>query len=142
MYMAANQPNEKNLALLKPGTPRNVVVAEFGTPVSSEVKSGVKHDIIKFTQGYSAGAKAGRAILHGAADVFTVGLWEVVGTPVEGSFKGTEMSAEVVYDQSERIAQVIPLAHAEEFAAGVADASGSAPKRVETSGIAKPLQQP
>lgn len=142
VYMAANQPGEKNLALLKPGTPRNAVVAEFGTPITSETKNGVKHDVIKFTQGYSAGARAGRAILHGAADVFTAGLWEVAGTPVESTFNGTQMSAEVVYDASDRIAQIIPLSHADEFNAGVAGASGSAPKKVETSSISKPLQQP
>lgn len=27
---------------------------------------------------------AGRALMYGVADVFTLGLWEVVGTPLEG----------------------------------------------------------
>jgi hypothetical protein len=28
---------------------------------------------------------AGRAVVHGAADVFTLGLWEAVATPIEGA---------------------------------------------------------
>ena len=36
VYMAANQPSEKNLALLKPGTPRNLVVT--GAPNSATTR--------------------------------------------------------------------------------------------------------
>ena len=45
-------------------------------------------------QGYRKGVKVARAIGHGAADVMTLGLWEVVGRPTEAS------------DRSE---QVVPL---------------------------------
>ena len=53
--------------------------------------------------------KAGRAVFHGAADVLTLGLWEVVGTPTEGAFNGTEMAYEVRYDKEDRVDQVIAL---------------------------------
>lgn len=135
VYMAANQPSAKNLTLLKPGTERAKVIAEFGAPVTSETKGGVRRDVIKFTQGYSTEAKAGRAVLHGAADVFTLGLWEVVGTPVEGHYNGDEISAEVVYDSSDRVAQVVPLSNPEQLQQGIAEASKPAPKRTETSSI-------
>lgn len=135
VYMAANQPSEKNLALLKPGTPRNLVVAEFGAPVTSENKAGARHDVIKFKQGYSTGAKAGRAVLHGAADVVTLGLWEAVGTPVEGHFNGDEMSAEVVYDAGDRVAQVLPLTNPEDMSKAIAEAQNPKPKTDETSSI-------
>ena len=138
VYMAANQPSEKNLALLSPGTPRNLVVSEFGTPVTSETKDGARHDVIKFTQGYSTGAKAARAIAHGAADVFTAGLWEAVGTPVEGTFNGDQMSAEVVYDAGDRVAQIIPLSNADQMQAAIASAQHPMPKTVTTSSITKP----
>ncbi len=117
-----------------------MVVAEFGAPVTSEVKNGARHEVIKFTQGYSAGARAGRAILHGAADVATMGLWEAVGTPVEGHFNGTEMSAEIIYDQSDRVAQVIPLGNGEEMRKQIADAT--VPRPVETGSVSKPPQAP
>jgi hypothetical protein len=38
------------------------------------------------------GAKAGRALVHGAADVATFGLWDVVGTPTGAIFSGDEIT--------------------------------------------------
>src|SRR4029079_11745880 len=84
VYMAANQPEKKDVGVFKPGTPRSTVLAELGTPVETTMRGGAKVDVFNFTQGYSNLEKGGRAVLHGAADVFTLGLWEVVGTPIEG----------------------------------------------------------
>ncbi len=47
--------------------------------------------------------KAARAFFHGAADVFTFGLWEVIGTPGEAIFSGSKMKVEVVYDAEDRV---------------------------------------
>lgn len=109
VFMAAKQPDKKNVDLFKMGTPRSMLLAEFGMPTVSELRDGKKYEIYKFVQGYSAGAKAGRAVFHGAADVLTLGLWEVVGTPVEGTFSGDEMAYEVRYDDESRVDQVIAL---------------------------------
>ncbi|OJY10756.1 MAG: hypothetical protein BGO99_11565 [Nitrosospira sp. 56-18] len=109
VFMAAKQPDKKNVDLFKVGTPRSMLLAEFGMPTVSESREGKKYEIYKFVQGYSAGAKAGRAVFHGAADVLTLGLWEVVGTPVEGTFSGDEMAYEVRYDDESRVDQVIAL---------------------------------
>ena len=103
VVMAAKQPDEKNIDLFAQGTSRDSLLAEFGPPINSENRDGKKTDIFKFIQGYSTGAKAGRALFHGAADVFTLGLWEVVGTPVEGAFDGDEMAFKVTYDASDRV---------------------------------------
>ena len=65
-----------------------------------------KVDFYKFVQGYHGGVKAGRAIFHGAADVFTLGLWEVLGTPIEGYADGTEVKLEVYYDESDKVKSV------------------------------------
>jgi hypothetical protein len=109
VFMAAKQPDAKDVDLFKVGTPRSMLLAEFGPPMHSEIKDSEKHEIFKFKQGYSAGAKAGRAVFHGAADVLTCGLWEVVGTPTEGAFSGDEMAFEVVYDQEDRVKLVVGL---------------------------------
>lgn len=103
VYMAAKQPRAKDLSVLKEGTPRSHVIAELGAPAWSGEKGGNKVDVFAFTQGYSAGAKAGRAFFHGAADVFTLGLWEVIGTPVESVASGTEMKVEVIYDGNDQV---------------------------------------
>ena len=110
VYMAAKQPEKKNIDLFRIGTPRSMLLAEFGLPVVSEVREdGKKYEIYTFTHGYSGASRTGRAVFHGAADVITLGLWEVVGTPVEGAFDGTEMAYEVRYDENDKIDQVILL---------------------------------
>lgn len=108
-YMAAKQPSAKNLELFKAGTPRNALLAEFGAPAVSEVRNGKQHEVFKFVQGYSTAAKTGRALFHGVADVATLGLWEVVGTPTEAVFSGNEMAYDVTYDQNDVVDQVTML---------------------------------
>ena len=109
VYMAANQPPAKNIDLFKVGTPRSALLAEFGYPTSSEDKGGKKYDIFRFTQGYSGGAKAGRAVAHGVASVLTLGLWEVIGTPVEAINSGDLTAYEVGYGGDDRVDVVISL---------------------------------
>jgi len=107
--MAAHQPSKKDVGLFSHGMPRNLVVGEVGAPVSSETKAGKRVDVYAFTQGYSKAARVSRTIGHGAADVFTFGLWEVVGTPTEAAFNGKRVVYEVTYDTSDRIENVVLL---------------------------------
>ncbi len=110
VFMAADQPDKKDVELFKVGTPRSMLLAEFGLPTVTEVREdGKKYEIYSFTQGYSKGAKAGRAVLHGTADVLTLGLWEVIGTPAESAFDGNKMAYEVRYNSSDLIDQVVLL---------------------------------
>jgi hypothetical protein len=60
-------------------------------------------------QGYRKGVKVARTIGHGAADVMTLGLWEVVGTPTEATLNGHRVAYEVTYDASDRIDRVVLL---------------------------------
>jgi len=110
VVMATRQPGRKNLAVLKPGTERDVVVGELGAPVSTERLDGGRKDIYTFVQGYSAGVKTSRMIFHGVADVFSFGLWEAVGTPVEAIFDGKKITVQVVYDQNEKVKESLTLA--------------------------------
>jgi hypothetical protein len=66
-------------------------------------KNGEKTDIFVFKQGYSAGARTARALFHGTADVFSLGLWEVVSTPTEAYFSGSDVKVEVVYDSNDLV---------------------------------------
>jgi hypothetical protein len=104
--MAARQPGKKDLAVLAAGTPRTHVIAEFGPPVWTDLRGGQSTDIFAFKQGYTKPVKAARALLHGAADVATFGLWEVVGIPVETLADGADMQLEVHYDAEDRVASV------------------------------------
>jgi hypothetical protein len=130
VYMAANQPKAKDLSVLTPGTLRGNVIAELGSPIWSGDKNGDKADVFKFTQGYSTGAKAARAVFHGVSDFFTLGLWEVVSTPGEMIFSGTDMKIEVTYDKDDKVKSVTNL----ETGKSVEQAETKpAPKLVEAS---------
>lgn len=109
VYMAANQPDRKNVDLFKAGTKRSLLLAEYGHPTISEQRDGKRFEVYRFVQGYSGGAKAGRAVFHGAADVMTLGLWEVIGTPIESVADGNEIAYEVTYDEHDQVDQVVLL---------------------------------
>ena len=114
VYMAAKQPDQKNLSILGYGTARGVVLAEFGEPAQTAIVDGVRSDFFYFTQGYTTGVKTSRAVFHAVADVFTIGLWEIVGTPTEAIFDGTEMQVRITYnaDDTIRSAEVFDSEHA------------------------------
>jgi len=109
VFMAAHQPNKKNIDLFTPGVHRSDIIGEFGTPTMTEEKDDGRHDIFRFRQGYHTASKVGRAVFHGIADVFTLGLWEVIGTPIESIADGNDMAYEVIYGKDDRVKQVIPL---------------------------------
>ena len=51
VYMAANQPDKKDLEVLKVGTPRSVVVAELGAPIQTMTRNGAKVGLTGFCLG-------------------------------------------------------------------------------------------
>ena len=91
-YMAASGERKRDLNILSPGTSRDAILAEFGSPVSSineeipeeeRAENGPerrRYDIFSFVQGRSTASNAGRAVFYGAAAVFTLGLSEVIAT--------------------------------------------------------------
>jgi len=104
VVMAAKQPTRKNLNLLAPGTERDLVIAEFGPPVTSErTDDGGRREIYTFIQGYSTEVKATRAFLHAGADVLTLGLWEAAGTPIEATFDGKKITVRIFFDHNDLI---------------------------------------
>lgn len=105
-FKATQQPGKKNLSVLSQGTPRTHLIAELGPPMWSEERKGVTTDVFVFKQGYSKGTKAGRAFVHGAADVATGGLWEVIGLPAETLADGTDVKVQVVYDSDRNVQDI------------------------------------
>lgn len=109
VYMASQQPDKKDVSLFKKGTPRSVLLGEFGYPMAQTEHDGKKWDIWRFRQGYSGGAKTGRAVGHATMDVLTLGLWEVAGTPIETAADGNMVSYEIAYDNHGNISDVVLL---------------------------------
>jgi hypothetical protein len=123
VVMATQQPGRKDLSVLSNGVDRSRVIAELGTPLTTEEKDGKKTDVFYCRQGYSTGAKAGRAIFHAAADVFTLGLWEVVGTPVEAVASGTDIKVAVCYDENCKVEKVTTYSGKEKVDAAIVPVS-------------------
>jgi len=97
--MATKGTKEKNLSVLKEGTPRSIVVAELGAPKSTEENT----DIYEQCKGDES--STGRAIGHGIMDVLTLGLWEAIGTPIEAA-AGSDKECyriKVIYDENDKV---------------------------------------
>jgi len=109
VFMAANQPDLRDLSVLTAGTRRQAIIAELGQPVTSRLVGMNRVDLFTFTQGYSKEAKVGRAFAHGTLDVATGGVWEIAGTPTEAVFSGKKLSYEVTYDRLDRVLRVVRL---------------------------------
>lgn len=103
---ATEQPGKKDFNVLMPGTQRTHVIAELGAPSWSDELDGATTDVFALKQGYTKTTKAGRALLHGAADVATMGLWEVVGIPVETLADGTDVQVSITYDRDQCVDSV------------------------------------
>ncbi len=104
VFMAANKPSKKDLSVLDIGTPRDVILGEFGPSIkTTENEEGELVESWSFRQGDSTGLKAGKTVFHAAADVFTLGLWEVVGTPAEIILEQDLRTYIVTFDKDENV---------------------------------------
>lgn len=61
---------------------------------------------ILFQQGYSKAARISRTLWHTTADIASIGLWEVIGSPAEMYFDGQQLSYEVVFDDQDNIKRI------------------------------------
>jgi hypothetical protein len=102
--MALSGSENPNLGAIKVGSSRGEVEMHLGSPKSSlTLEDGGRADIYEYEIGNEP--SAGRAIGHGAMDVLTLGLWEVVGTPIEG-VQGERYHATITYDGDDKVAAI------------------------------------
>ena len=104
--MAMSGKEQKDTSILYPGAPRDVVIAKLGPPESSTKNDkGERIDSYYIVKGNPP--STGRAVAHGALDVVTLGLWEVVGTPMEMG-AGMEQHSRVIitYGKDDKIKDV------------------------------------
>jgi len=106
---ALNQPTKKDLSVFTIGTERELVLLELGSPAETIQKDGVKYDLFSFVQGYSKGTRIARATGHLLAEISTIGLWGLVGTPIEQSYNGKVLGYKVTYDKNDRVLKVEKL---------------------------------
>lgn len=97
--MALSGKEEPNLGAIRKGCTRGQVELQLGSPVKSVTNTdGTRVDIYEYEIGNKP--SAGRALGHGVMDVLTFGLWEVIGTPIEG-FQGEKHRITITYDQND-----------------------------------------
>jgi len=101
--MAVSGKENQNTSILFPGVPRTAVISRLGPPETSTLdEEGNYIESYLFVKGNEP--SAGRAIGHGVMDVLTLGLWEIIGTPIELA-AGSESYTRVIiyYDSNEKI---------------------------------------
>ena len=104
--MAMSGEQQKDTSILFPGAPRAVVIAKLGPPeTSTKDPDDCYIDSYHIVKGNRP--STGRAVAHAALDVVTLGLWEVVGTPMEmGAAREDISRVLLVYDSEERIKEI------------------------------------
>ena len=104
--MALSGKEEMNTSILYPGVPREAVISRIGDPNFSETdEEGNYIDTYTVVRGNEPSST--RAVIHGTLDIFTLGLWEIMGTPME-YLGGLETSSQLViyYDSKNRIKKI------------------------------------
>jgi len=85
---------------------RSCIISKGAIPIDSR-KNEYGETIEETYQVQKPKGSAGRAAMHGVLDVFTLGLWEVAGTPIEGSVGKKEMyPIKIYYEDGEKINKV------------------------------------
>jgi hypothetical protein len=103
--MALSGKKDPDLSVLKKGGYRCEVELQFGSPTQVAVSSGNGYTTALYNYEVGNESSPGRAVAHGAMDVLTLGLWEVVGTPVE-LVTGSSHQLTVTYDETDRIVSI------------------------------------
>jgi len=85
---------------------RSCIIVKGAIPI--DAKKNEYGEIIEETyQVQKPKGSAGRAVMYGVLDVFTLGIWEVVGTPIEGSVGKKEMyPIKIYYEDGGKINRV------------------------------------
>ena len=104
--MALSGNKQRDISTFHVGADKSFVHAKTGLPDSSfQDEEGRWIDTYLIVSGDEP--SAGRAIGHGAMDVLTLGLWEVIGTPIEAVAGSEEYQSFIIhYDKDNKIERV------------------------------------
>lgn len=105
VFMAASGKREPNLSMIIIGAHRAEVELQLGSPRTTLANAGGQYRTDTYEYELDNEPSAGRAVAHGVMDLLTLGLWEVVGTPVE-AFKGEKRQMVITYGPDDRVAGI------------------------------------
>lgn len=103
MALSGNPP--RDYAVLKAGSPRELVIEKFGAPTSSNTESGRITDRYDIEEGNTK--NPARATMNFYLDFATFGIWELIATPIE-FFQGSPANYVVLYGSDGRLVSVTP----------------------------------
>ena len=100
VYMEATRPTPVDLNDYQPGILRDAVVEKLGAPDSTAFGSdGTNCDFYKlYTRGYGSAVKFPIVLAETAADVFTLGLAELLTSPTEYMTKNEKHPVQFCYN--------------------------------------------
>ena len=101
--MAMSGKKQPELGAVRVGVSRGEIELQLGSPVEIREVNGKRVDIYEYEIGNEP--SAGRAIGHGVMDVLTLGIWEVVGSPIEG-VQGEKKRLMITYNDDDTVASV------------------------------------
>ena len=101
--MAMSGKPDPNVGALDIGQHRDVVILNLGQPTKTSATEAGRTDIFNLERGNEQ--SVGRAAGHAVMDVLTIGLWEIVGTPIEG-FTGDTFTLSIEYDENDRVKKI------------------------------------
>jgi len=109
VYMEATRPSPIDLGKFHPGDSRASVTDQLGLPVTtSKGGAGTSCDLyLLYITGYGYVGKVPIAIAEGAADVFTIGLAEIVLSPTESITRNEKKQVWFCY-QNDALLSVTP----------------------------------
>ena len=99
--MAMSGKDNPNLGMVREGASRGEIEMTIGSPIKTiSIDEKKRIDIYEYEIGNQP--SAGRAIGHAALDLLTLGLWELIGSPIEG-FQGSKYKLQVTYDKNDKV---------------------------------------
>ncbi len=115
VFMEATRPTPVDLGKYHPGDSRSSVTQDLGPPVStSKGADGTSCDLyLLYTKGYGVAGKVPIAVGELAADVFTVGLAEIVLSPTEAVTRNEKRTVWFCYQNDALVSVTVKSAGAE-----------------------------
>ncbi len=101
--MALSGKESPALGVIRVGASRGEIEMQLGPPVEILDQDDKRIDVYEYEVGNEP--SAGRAIGHGVMDILTFGLWEVIGTPIEG-MQGTKKRITIYYDENDVVTRL------------------------------------
>jgi hypothetical protein len=102
--MEATRPDPVDLSQFVVGESRLKVVAELGNPLASDKDGDRNCDVYKlYTRGPGAAGKGAIAAGEIVADVFTLGLSEIIFTPTEAATRNSKHTVIACYGSDNKL---------------------------------------